>query len=145
VLILYIHNQGEYMITRRIFLKNGFFYSVLLALSLSPFRGWGSRKLKELLSDQDIHRLTTLHAKSRDNLREFPFWGRVMIINQNYLPLFSLNESAYLIWKHLDGRTSLEQLTGIMQSHYEVESSQAHQDILVLLGTLWKKNLITLA
>lgn len=133
------------MITRRIFLKNGFFYSVLLALSLSPFRGWGSRKLKELLSDQDIHRLTTLHAKSRDNLREFPFWGRVMIINQNYLPLFSLNESAYLIWKHLDGRTSLEQLTGIMQSHYEVESSQAHQDILVLLGTLWKKNLITLA
>ncbi|MBP7461090.1 MAG: PqqD family protein, partial [Candidatus Delongbacteria bacterium] len=125
--------------------KNGFFYSVLLALSLSPFRGWGSRKLKELLSDQDIHRLTTLHAKSRDNLREFPFWGRVMIINQNYLPLFSLNESAYLIWKHLDGRTSLEQLTGIMQSHYEVESSQAHQDILVLLGTLWKKNLITLA
>lgn len=133
------------MINRRVFLKNSFFYVILLAISLSPFKGWGYRKLKQLLTDKELQQLMSKKARPQTGLKEIPFFSRVLIINQNYLPQFFLNESAYLIWKNLDGRRGIKELSEIMLSQYEVKTEQANQDILYLLGSLWKKNLITLA
>jgi hypothetical protein len=54
---------------------------------------------------------------------------------------YSLNEVSAFIWKIADG-TTVKQIVDSVTSEYDVDRSQARDDVLRLLGELSEKNLL---
>ncbi len=129
--------------TRRKFLKSMVLNLIFFAVLVTPFRGWGLRKLRTKFSKEEIDILLTHRWKTRTQLRELTFFGKkVYLLNQYYYPEFALNESAWFIWNRLKKTSRYSDLLDAMMVEYEVEKERASEDILLTLGTLWKKNLI---
>jgi len=50
--------------------------------------------------------------------------------------IYTLNETAALIWSQIDGYQSLEDIHQSMQSKFDVESEEIEQDLLELINKL---------
>ena len=59
--------------------------------------------------------------------------------------VYTLNESASLVWGHIDGCKSVGQLVDVLCSEYDVAPPEAERDVTALLGTLESAGLIQLA
>lgn len=54
-----------------------------------------------------------------------------------------LNPTATRIWQLTDGSRTVEEIAAVLIEEYEVDSRQAHQAVVTLLGEMVDKGLIT--
>lgn len=63
--------------------------------------------------------------------------------NIDFTKVISLNESAALIWKQVEGRNFTEEdMVKILLDEYEVEEQQAREDVKQLLDSWMKAGLV---
>lgn len=68
--------------------------------------------------------------------------GIVTLYSAEQDDFFELNEIGSLIWENLDGALTLQQLTELITSEYNVEPEQAKADVLEFLTELHNRNMI---
>jgi len=56
--------------------------------------------------------------------------------------VFTLNEVGALIWRLIDGKTTIRQLTQAVRNEYDVEASEAEKDVVDFLRSLEDAGLI---
>ena len=56
--------------------------------------------------------------------------------------LYSLNESGVAIWKHLDGKNSLKEISAALTGEYTATLSEIEQDVLGLVSELLKRKML---
>jgi len=127
---------------RRSFLKQISFYMVLFAFILSPLDFFRNRKYKLKLTQEENLLINKARLIIKEKYKEFPLWNQTIILNENYKPLFSVNETAYWIWNKIDNRKGFQEIKKDFLREYDVDEKIAVQDLTLLLGQLWKKRLI---
>lgn len=70
------------------------------------------------------------------------FDGEGMIVDLNTKQYFKLNETAALIWRHLESSKPIDEIVAELQSHYEVTREQATLSIEKLLAKLVANKLV---
>jgi hypothetical protein len=61
----------------------------------------------------------------------------------NLQKIYSLNPVAEYIWKQLDGKRTLQEISDNIQSVFEVKKEQVDEDIQEFIAELLKEDLIT--
>jgi len=56
--------------------------------------------------------------------------------------VFTLNEVGAIIWRLIDGKTTISQLTQALRDEYDVEASEAEKDVVDFLRSLEDAGLI---
>jgi hypothetical protein len=56
--------------------------------------------------------------------------------------LYSLNESGLAIWKQLDGKSSLRQISSNLAQEYEGPITEIEQDVVGLVSELLKRKMV---
>jgi hypothetical protein len=56
--------------------------------------------------------------------------------------VFTLNEVGAIIWRLIDGKTTISQLTQAVRDEYDVEASEAEKDVVDFLRSLEDAGLI---
>jgi hypothetical protein len=56
--------------------------------------------------------------------------------------LYSLNESGVAIWKRLDGKNSLKEISAVLTGEYAASLSEIEQDVLGLVSELLKRKML---
>lgn len=56
--------------------------------------------------------------------------------------LYSLNESGVTIWKRLDGKSSLKDISATLMDEYAATLSEIEQDVLGLVSELLKRKML---
>ena len=56
--------------------------------------------------------------------------------------VFTLNEVGAMIWRLIDGKTTIRQLTQAVRDEYDVEASEAEKDVVDFLRSLEDAGLI---
>jgi len=56
--------------------------------------------------------------------------------------VFTLNEVGAMIWRLIDGKTTIRQLTQAVRNEYDVEASEAEKDVVDFLRSLEDAGLI---
>ena len=77
-----------------------------------------------------------------DNLIFREIDGEVVIIADDGRHIHMLNETATLIWKYSDQRTSVEKMIGKMCEEYDVDEDTASSDVFKTIQLMAEKNLI---
>ena len=57
--------------------------------------------------------------------------------------VFTLNEVGAIIWRLIDGQTSVRQLMEAVRNEYDVEAAEAEKDVADFLGSLEDVGLIS--
>lgn len=68
--------------------------------------------------------------------------GEAVIISPEDSHVHELNETASLIWKHADGRHSVDDIASIVAAGYDVPLPLARADVNELIETLAAKGLL---
>ena len=68
--------------------------------------------------------------------------SRGVILNPKRSEVHEFNETATMIWQHIDGQSSAEQIAEKLCSEFEVESQQALSDVHLFLKSLENAGLI---
>jgi hypothetical protein len=68
--------------------------------------------------------------------------GEAVLLNPTAGCSYNLNRVGTFVWKLLDGKHSLEDITEAVCTSYEVAQEQAQQDIELLLADLRQNNLV---
>ena len=68
--------------------------------------------------------------------------GEAVLLNPTAGCSYNLNRVGTFVWKLLDGKRSLEDLTEAVCTSYEVAPEQARQDIELLLADLRQNQLV---
>jgi hypothetical protein len=69
--------------------------------------------------------------------------GEAVIISPEDSHVHELNETASLIWKHADGRHSVDEIALIVAEGYDVPLPRARADVSELIEILGGKGLLT--
>ena len=56
--------------------------------------------------------------------------------------VYTLNESASIVWRHIDGSRSVAELVDILCSEYDVAQPEAERDLMTLIDCLESAGLI---
>ena len=56
--------------------------------------------------------------------------------------IYTLNEVGSLVWKFLDGQTSVSEIVDAVCSEYDITPEEAQKDVVELIGSLEKAGLI---
>jgi hypothetical protein len=56
--------------------------------------------------------------------------------------LYSLNESGVVIWKCLDGKRSLKEISSVLADEYSATQEEIEQDVLGLVSELLKRKML---
>lgn len=56
--------------------------------------------------------------------------------------IYTLNEVGSLVWKFLDGQTSISEIVDAVCSEYDITPEEAQKDVVELIGSLEKAGLI---
>ena len=56
--------------------------------------------------------------------------------------LYSLNESGVAIWKRMDGKNSLKEISAALTGEYTADLSEVEQDVLGLVSELLKRKML---
>ena len=84
-----------------------------------------------------------LIAKPSIVLRE-EFENHAFLYDPDTGDTFQLNPVGIHIWKHLDGRHTVEQLVGTLNQHFENIPDSSAEDIIQFLSDLKKRGFIDL-
>lgn len=68
--------------------------------------------------------------------------GEVVIIAEDGRHIHMLNETAMLIWKYSDKKTTVEKIISKMCDEYEVDEDTASSDVFKTIQLMAEKNLI---
>ena len=108
--------------------------------ALSWARGHGVRTVSVEVSPKNVYRL-------RGNLVTRRIVGETIIVPisgdlANLQKVFSLNETGAFVWGRLDGRTSLDAICDALSHEFEVEESDAWEDVKALVEDLAEADLV---
>jgi hypothetical protein len=56
--------------------------------------------------------------------------------------LFSLNETAKVIWKELDGKKSLRDIACLLSAEYEAQPDEIEEDVVGLISELYARKIV---
>jgi hypothetical protein len=71
--------------------------------------------------------------------------GEMMIMSGRDSSLFSLNETASLLWTAADGQTELEEIAALMCERFEVDLATARRDLLQVARDLADHEIVQLS
>ena len=77
-----------------------------------------------------------------DNLIFREIAGEVVVIAEDGRHIHMFNETATLIWKYSDQRTSVEKMIRKMCEEYDVDEDTASSDVFKTIQIMAEKNLI---